>query len=302
MPLESATYISGLNSSNPAATDALAQADDHIRLIKAALLATFPNINGAMTATEEQLNALSGLATDGVAIIDDDGAFFASDTNTGIVRPGADQVALRTGGTNRLSVTDTTITAGASVAYAGGTGQLVPSGTILDYAGTTEPTGYLFCYGQAVSRSTYSTLFTLLGTTFGVGDGSSTFNLPDLRGRVVAGQDDMGGSSANRLTGVSGGVDGDTFGAAGGLETHTLTEAQLAAHDHGGATGSDGEKTIPYSLQIWFSAASGGQNYLLSGGTLTTSDDHTHSIPSAGSGTAHNNVQPTLILNKIIKT
>jgi hypothetical protein len=109
----------------------------------------------------------------------------------------------------------------------------IPSGAIFPYGGTTEPSNYLFCYGQDVNRTTYSDLFTAIGTTYGVGDGATTFALPDLRGRVVAGKDDMGGTSANRLTDQSGGVNGDILGDSGGLETHTLTTAQLAAHRHG---------------------------------------------------------------------
>ena len=76
-----------------------------------------------------------------------------------------------------------------------GIGGVLPTGTVVPYAGASEPSGYLFCYGQQISRTTYSDLFSAVGTTYGVGDGATTFNLPDLRGRVVAGQDDMGGSS-----------------------------------------------------------------------------------------------------------
>ena len=108
----------------------------------------------------------------------------------------------------------------------------VPIGGVMPYAGTAAPTGWLLCYGQAVSRSTYSDLFAIISTTYGVGDGSTTFNLPDLRGRVVAGQDDMGGVSADRLTDQSGGLDGDTLGDTGGSETHTLTTTEIAAHTH----------------------------------------------------------------------
>ena len=99
----------------------------------------------------------------------------------------------------------------------------------MPYAGSSAPTGYLLCDGAAISRSTYSTLFGLLATTYGSGDGSSTFNIPDLRGRVIAGQDDMGGASANRLTGLTGGVDGDVLGGSGGAETHTLSTAEMPA-------------------------------------------------------------------------
>jgi hypothetical protein len=103
---------------------------------------------------------------------------------------------------------------------------LMPTGSLMPYAGASAPTGYLLCDGAAISRTTFSALFALVGTTYGAGDGSTTFNIPDLRGRVIAGQDDMGGSSANRLTGLTGGVDGDVLGGSGGAEGVTLTAAE----------------------------------------------------------------------------
>lgn len=184
----------------------------------------------------------------------------------------------------------------------------VPIGMVVDYAGLTAPTNWLFCYGQAVSRTTYAALFAILGTTYGVGDGSTTFNLPDARGRVIAGQDDMGGTSANRLTGLSGGVDGDTLGASGGVETHTLTTAQLAAHTHTGTTSSDGSHShnITYTNFQSGSGSFGTPNWAGAPNANKSTDaagTHTHTFTSdsTGSGSAHNNVQPTLILNKIIK-
>ena len=165
----------------------------------------------------------------------------------------------------------------------GGVGSM-PTGGITPYSGGTAPTGYLLCYGQAVSRSTYSALFAITSTTYGAGDGSTTFQVPDLRGRVIAGQDDMGGSSANRLTGLSGGVDGDTLGGSGGSETHTLTIAELAAHTH------SAEKGVASGTNI-----SSGANFNANTGQSTNTG-------STGSGSAHNNVQPTFILNYIIKT
>ena len=177
-------------------------------------------------------------------------------------------IALGTG----LSMSGTTLNAA----------QGVPSGSIVDYAGATEPSGWLFCYGQAISRTTYADLFTAISTTYGVGDGSTTFNVPDLRGRVVAGQDDMGGTSANRLTNASGGLNGDTLGATGGAETHTLTTAEMPAHTHS------------YSLPNSGTQAPSGAPRAAGTTSGTTG--------SAGGGGAHNNVQPTIILNKIIKT
>ena len=70
----------------------------------------------------------------------------------------------------------------------------MPTGSVIPFGGSSAPSGFLLCYGQAVSRTTYATLFGVISTTYGTGDGSSTFNLPDLRGRVVAGQDVMAGS------------------------------------------------------------------------------------------------------------
>ena len=174
----------------------------------------------------------------------------------------------------------------------GGVGSM-PTGGITPYSGGTAPTGYLLCYGQAVSRSTYSALFAITSTTYGVGDGSTTFNVPDLRGRVVAGQDDMGGSSANRLTGLSGGVNGDTLGGSGGSETHTLTTAQLAAHTHDAGT---------YNISTGGDAAQSSTNGAVFRNDVTTSTAVGGDSGSTGSGSAHNNVQPTFILNYIIKT
>ena len=165
------------------------------------------------------------------------------------------------------------------------------SGMIMPYGGSSAPSGWLLLYGQAVSRSTYSSLFSAIGTTYGVGDGSSTFNLPDLRGRTIAGQDDMGGSSADRLTNQTGGVNGDTLGGTGGSETHTLTVAQLAAHTHGAGS---------YTTNIKGSGVGGGAR--AQSNNAGTDIAVTGTSGSTGSGSAHNNVQPTIILNYIIKT
>lgn len=180
-------------------------------------------------------------------------------------------------------------------------------GMMLDYAGATAPAGWLLCYGQAESRSTYASLFTAIGTIYGVGDGSTTFNLPDARGRVIAGKDDMGGTSANRLTGQTGGLNGDTLGATGGTETHTLTTAQMPSHGHTGTTSTDGSHTHSVLGSSgdttgfpWVEM--GGQNNNQNGTTGSSgSHDHTFTTANTGGGGAHNNVQPTLIANKIIK-
>jgi microcystin-dependent protein len=170
-------------------------------------------------------------------------------------------------------------------------------GAVIDYAGTTEPSGWLFCYGQAISRTSYASLFGAIGTTYGVGDGSLTFNLPDLRGRVVAGQDDMGGASANRLTAPAstvGGINGDTLGAAGGEEAHVQTEAQLATHTH-----IQNAHSHTYAGVTLTEVASGSGKDGVNNATPTTSST-TAVNQNTGTSAAFNVVQPTLILNKII--
>ena len=104
----------------------------------------------------------------------------------------------------------------------------LPPGTVLSTAAAAAPDGYLLCNGAAVSRATYAPLFAAIGTTFGRGDGAATFNVPDLRGRVVVGV----GNAAGRTDRVR--------GAAGGKETHTLTPAELAAHSHTASTDEAG--------------------------------------------------------------
>jgi microcystin-dependent protein len=160
----------------------------------------------------------------------------------------------------------------------------VPTGTLLAFAGSTAPAGYLLAYGQAVSRTTYATLFALVGTTYGSGDGSTTFNLPDLRGRTAVGKDDMGGSAANRITSAGSGINGTTLGATGGTETHTLTLGQIPSHNH--------------TLSLAPSGFDNSDNPISGSGA---SPNRTGTTTSAGGGGAHLNTQPSLIANYIIK-
>lgn len=187
-------------------------------------------------------------------------------------------------------------------------------GALFDFAGATAPSGFLLCFGQNVSRSTYADLFAVIGTVYGSGDGSTTFGIPDFRGRVAAGQDDMGGTSANRLTNPAstiGGIDGDVLGGVGGAETHSNTLAQNGPHTHTGTTGNGStnhqHQGGAASSEFGTSQTSrqGGADNTGSVGTVEPSGSlHTHSFTTAssGSGTGHNNVQPTIIVNKMIYT
>jgi microcystin-dependent protein len=109
----------------------------------------------------------------------------------------------------------------------------LPVGSYLFSATGTFPAGYLACAGQNVSRATYAALFAKIGTTYGAGDGSTTFGIPDCRGRAPFGKDDMGGSAASRITAGNSGINGATLGAAGGDE-------RLHAHTHSGGASSIG--------------------------------------------------------------
>lgn len=182
------------------------------------------------------------------------------------------------------------------------------AGMLMPYGGATAPTGWVLCYGQAISRTTYADLYAVVGTTYGAGDGSTTFNVPDLRGRVVAGKDDMGGASANRLTSA---LNGDNLGAAGGSETHTLSTSQIPAHRHfvaantalGSASSSVAAVTSTTQVSRQYQSPYGGGGEIFSMSMVQTGTDATVGRSSSvGSSGSHNNTQPTFILSYIIKT
>lgn len=201
------------------------------------------------------------------------------------------------------------------LALAGSSG--APTGTVFDYVGTSAPSGYVFLSGRTIGSASSGateranadteTLFTLLWNSMSNteapvsgGRGASaaadfaankTITLPDARGRVVAGKDNMGGSTASRLTSGGSGVVGTTLGAVGGAETHTLITAQMPSHSHSHS------HTI-YGLN---DSASGPYPVLQGSNSAGASYSTTSDATAAGSGNAHQNTQPTLVLNKIIK-
>lgn len=119
----------------------------------------------------------------------------------------------------------------------------VPAGFKGGYWGTNAPAGWLFCFGQAVSRTEYAELFAAIGTAAGAGDGSTTFNLPDYRGKVGAGRDNMGGNTAGLLT-TTGGLDGKILGNIGGAQVIALSESQIPSHVHTGTTDTNGSHSL----------------------------------------------------------
>lgn len=238
------------------------------------------------------------------------GAFTITHNATSLICPGGADITTAAGDTFVLVADASSNVRIVSYQRAASPPTFIPAGVVVDYGGTTAPSFWLLCYGQAVSRTTYAALFTAIGETFGSGNGVTTFNLPDCRGRASVGKDDMGGTSANRLTGLSGGVNGDTLGATGGSESHALATAELATHTHSAGTlsaASNGDHAHTWGSSNPLDAGSGGSSSAASGSSAystSTTGAHTHTITgstaSAGSGTAHNNVQPSIVLNKII--
>lgn len=180
-------------------------------------------------------------------------------------------------------------------------------GMMFEFGGTSVPTGYLGCDGSAVSRTTYADLFTAIGTTWGAGDGSTTFNLPDFRRRVGVGS---GGSGTGTL--------GNAVGNTGGTETHTLTSTEMPVHGHAAGTLAAANESA-HTHPVQYGTGSGSELRLVADSTFAGSapsplssnainggSAHSHTVSGstadAGSGGAHNNLQPSAVVLKIIKT
>jgi microcystin-dependent protein len=159
---------------------------------------------------------------------------------------------------------------------------LLPAGTIIQSAAINVPVGWLICNGQSLSTSTYAVLFAAIAYTYG-GNGS-TFNVPDMQGRVGIG------------AGTGTGLTTRNLGDRSGAETHTLTVNEMPSHNHGGVTGTSNGLS---GTRLVTGNSSGVSVYSANGSiNLLT---HSHTIQSEGGNEPHNIMQPYMVLRYLIK-
>ncbi len=280
----------GATTTYTVGTDLTIPATITLRVHKGALISVSAGktltVSGVVQAGAYQIFTGTGTAT--VTLYPQDQAWWGSaqrlDGNVNLIL-GSDadgDMYVRSGGVTVRVAKGTAnqvwqMNSGATAAEWGNGTLITPTGAVMPYAGSTAPSGWLLCYGQAVSRTTYAVLYAVIGTTYGVGDGSTTFNVPDLRGRAAIGLDNMGGSAASRVAAAT------SLGGAAGAETvnlahthttgdHTLTVTEIPPHEH----------TL------------NSQNTITGGGTTPADNDgslgapHTLTTSSVGGGTAHN--------------
>jgi microcystin-dependent protein len=192
----------------------------------------------------------------------------------------------------------------------------IPAGVMHQYAGATAPSGYLLCDGSAVSRTTYAALFAVLSTTYGSGDGSTTFTLPDMRGRMPMGAGTGTGLNASGTGAPSGTAQtARTRGQWGGEETHLLTGAESGTSAHGHGVSDPGHVHNPYPGYEGYWQTDAQSSVVIDG--FSPMYQANSMVPTTGSATTgltvsastaanassrHAIVPPFVVTNYIIKT
>lgn len=230
---------------------------------------------------------------------------FGADTNTGLYRSAADEIGVALGGTQvfNFSADGLEDSAGAILSTLIGEAKI--------WCLPTAPTGFIFAYGQPCTTAypLWRAALVAASNPFGTSGGDPLF--PDMRGRVVAGQDDMGGTSANRLTNADDGLNGDTFGATGGGETQTLVTGNLPAYTPSGSIGM-GTLSANIACRNFQIPGGGGANQNVTDLSGNPGDNTAEAVNFAGTmaftgdaqggtSTAFGIVQPTIILNFIVR-
>ena len=328
MPLETATYTADLVTSNPAHSDPLSNADAHMRLIKATLKATFANFTSApLNSTQAQIDAAVSATANGISVLADAGVNFKTNSTDGLRNPSAGSVAVTSGGTTVATFAAAGLTLPGNITVTGAitaTGAItgpgcMPIGSLIMWPSDTLPPStegvWAWANGQAVSRTTYATAFARLGTTWGAGDGSTTWNVPNGQEVSWVGKSTMGGaSSPGLLTSIATGVK-QVLNGLMGSDTVTLVAANLPPHNHsvflkdpghthagGQASGQNGfAGSNPSS--VWFGGA-GSTSSATTGLTVgsvsgVANDNQTAAGP--GTSTAVANIQPSRFINFIIR-
>ena len=170
----------------------------------------------------------------------------------------------------------------------------IPTATIVPWSDSSIPSGFLECNGAAVSRSTYSALFAIIGATYGAGDGATTFNLPDFQDNVP-----MGKSGTKALASTGGANTVASSGNVGGSTANaTLTEGQLASHQHSFSTTNPASPVQGANVAAGFPSSAGTKNTNNTG----SGTGHSHNMSATFTGDATSVLQPYLTVIYIIKT
>jgi len=187
-----------------------------------------------------------------------------------------------------------------------GTPLIVPIGALLflTYSPSLPNSNFVFPIGQAISRSTYSIYFGLVGTYYGVGDGSTTFNIPDLRSRMIIPTATMGGGADPGLVTTAGsGINGALIGATGGVQNITLDSTMIPSHSH---SITDPGHTHTTSLPLT-NATAAGANFAGGSGaanrvaTIDAASTGITTTNATGGSQAHNNMPPSIVLPVILR-
>jgi microcystin-dependent protein len=315
MGLETAAHISGLVSSNPTSADGLSQGDDHLRLLKSTLQATFPNFTDtALNATQAALDAAAAAVTNGGSVIADAGAFFKTNTTDGITNPAAGEVDVKTGGVVSLRVTATTVTVPGALAVTGGLttsgpiagpGAIPIGGSLLWWEDTLPASAfgdYAWLNGQVIASANTRcpTLLARWTNAFG-GNGTTTMGVPDLREVSPIGKSTMGGTTTpGRITNYV----STTLGGFIGACLHLLTTGEMPSHTH---TATVAETPHSHNGNTLFqggagvSATGGGTGTSSVWNTTTASTGLTVANASVGGGTTHDNVSPGVVCNWVVR-
>jgi microcystin-dependent protein len=169
--------------------------------------------------------------------------------------------------------------------------QGLATGTIVPWTDTSLPSGFLECNGAAVSRSTYAALFAVVSTTYGSGNGSTTFNLPDLKDNLAVGR-----SNSKALASSGGANTVQTTGNIGGsTAAHTLTTPEIASHSHPGSISPSNQKTQAAGV-VQIGASGGTMSGAGAGGT------HSHNMSATFTGDSTSVLQPYVAMIYVIKT